>query len=266
MIGNDGDRSDLTGNAAELVVYNHGEFRPTISRLHAVNSVGWRPVINLVSDSREVILWVDRAAYKNNNPDTVNYPGLMEWPPNGGNESGDNYGNELIGYFIPSASGAHTFYVSGDDHITVYLSPDANPANKQQICFEPNWNNARQWVATSRRNTAAPENISAPVTMIAGQKYFIDTIHQEGGGGDSVGVTVQAPGAPTPANGDLPISSANMSPYSSLGPVVITNDLPAAISIGELGVLTLTAGVDGTPPYTYQWLRNGTNIPGAIRK
>ena len=91
------------------------------------------------------------AVYRNDQPSTQNYPDAMEWPPNGGNESGDNYGNELFGYFVPCVSGSYTFYTSGTDQITVFLSPDTNPANKVQICFEPAWNDSRQWVATSRR-------------------------------------------------------------------------------------------------------------------
>ena len=112
------------------------------------------------------------------------------------------------------------------------------------------------------RRTAA--NVSAAINLIAGRKYYIDAIHRAGGGADSVGVLAQLPGAAAPLNGDPPIQGANLSPYSTLGPIHITNDLPASISVNVSSQVTLGVGVDETPPYTYQWQRNGTNIFSAV--
>ena len=197
-----------------------------------------------------------------NNPTFVTYEPYLEYGPNGSNGVGNNYGNDLRGFITPLASGSYTFYISSDDQSTAYLSTDENPANATQLCVEPVWNNARQWKVTSRRNATAPENISAAKTLTAGKSYFVYVIHREGGGGDSVGLAWEGPNLPTLNNGDPPIGAANLSPYTSLGPVVITNQPPDQ-TVAELNSVTLSAGVDGTPPYLINWTRNGTNIPGA---
>src|SRR5205814_10508575 len=90
------------------------------------------------------------------------------------------------------------------DRSALYLSTHDSPDNEAQIAAEPERNDPRQWVATSRRSDP-PENRSTPIPLQAGKGYFIRVLHQEGQGGDNVGVTWQLPGAPEPQNGDPPI-------------------------------------------------------------
>src|SRR5580765_4567210 len=64
-----------------------------------------------------------------NNPDVINYPTLFEWPaqPDGSAPPGDvrnSYGVQIIGYFYPTTTGPHTFYISSDDNSVLYLSTD----------------------------------------------------------------------------------------------------------------------------------------------
>jgi hypothetical protein len=56
----------------------------------------------------------------------------------------------------------------------------------------------------------------------------------------------------------------------NLGPNIVNVAGPAGIhtqpqpqTVGESSPATFTVGASGTPPFTYQWRRNGTTIPGA---
>jgi hypothetical protein len=44
--------------------------------------------------------------------------------------AGENYGTRIRGYVTAPVSGLYTFWESGDDAVTLLLSPDENPANK----------------------------------------------------------------------------------------------------------------------------------------
>ena len=49
-------------------------------------------------------------------------------------ENGDNFVNEVNGFFIPAVSGTYDFIVTGDDNVDLFLSTDSNPNNKRLIC------------------------------------------------------------------------------------------------------------------------------------
>ena len=91
----------------------------------------------------------------------------------------DNYGIRARGYLYPPANGDYTFWISGDDYIELYLSTDDDPANMAMICEVPGWTPAQVW-------DKYPEQQSAPITLAAGQKLYIEALMKEGGGGDSL--------------------------------------------------------------------------------
>ena len=102
----------------------------------------------------------------------------------------DNYGTRVHGYLVPETTGQYTFWLATDDGGELWLSTDADPANRQLIATVPGWTAPRQW-------TKFPEQQSAPVTLQAGQSYFIEALMKEGGGGDNLAVGWQGPGQGT---------------------------------------------------------------------
>ena len=50
-----------------------------------------------------------------------------------------------------------------------------------------------------------PENISEPIPLEGGRRYYIEALMQEGAGQDNLSVAWQLPGQPAPRNGELPI-------------------------------------------------------------
>ncbi len=83
-----------------------------------------------------------------------------------------NYGVRLSGYLHVPVSGSYVFYISSNEQGGLFLSSDDNPENKRRIAFEPlNQNATRAWTGTAdgRRNADNPENISEPISLLAGR-------------------------------------------------------------------------------------------------
>src|SRR5262245_5777153 len=215
-----------------------------------------------------------------NNPDNVNYPARFEWPTGPDDATpppGDvknSYGIQIIGYFYPPITGQYRFAIAADDNAVLYLSTDSNPANKVRICIEAGWNTVRNWDnQDSGRGRALVDmgtvderwnNQSKPITLQSNVVYFIEALQKEGGGGDNVAVAYRTDGTwPTVAGGDLPIPGSQLSTFDKTnGPVVIAIH-PQSQTVGENQPVTFRVEANGTPPYSYQWTRNGTDITGA---
>lgn len=99
----------------------------------------------------------------------------------------DSYGDRIKGFITAPTSGAYTFWIAGDDAGQFWLSTDSSAANKVQLCSFFQWVGSRAW------NIYAVQK-SAPVNLVAGQKYYFEILHKEGAGGDSIAVGWLKPG------------------------------------------------------------------------
>jgi hypothetical protein len=108
---------------------------------------------------------------------------------------GDNYGARIRGYLYPPETGDYNFWIAGDDACEFLLSTDDDPANVIRIAWIDGWCDPYDW-----DNTGGSDNpnqaSAAPVTLQAGQKYYIEGGLKEGGGGDGIAVAWQGPGIP----------------------------------------------------------------------
>ena len=98
----------------------------------------------------------------------------------------DNYGARVRGYVYPPADGDYTFWVTGDDFCELYLSTDDDPANAALIAEVPGWTSYLEWDKYT-------EQQSAPITLVAGQKYYIEGLMKEAGGGDNIAAAWAGP-------------------------------------------------------------------------
>jgi hypothetical protein len=175
---------------------------------------------------------------------------------------GDFYGERLSGFLSPPADGAFIFFLSADDNAELYLSTDEAPQNKVLLAREPIWNAPRYWVGTARRDPVSPENRSIPVTLRAGNRYYIEVLHKEGIGNGHVEVAWQLPNADAPVNGSAPIGSLFLSYAtdftSDMPPTIVNSPKDTTVIAGEAATLTVTSS--GFGPFQYQWKRNGANI------
>ncbi len=178
---------------------------------------------------------------------------------------GTNYGVRLSGFIMAPTSGNYTFYIASDDQSELYLSSDENSSRKARIAFEPQYNNQRDWTGITRRNPASPENRSAAIPLTAGQAYYVEILHKQGGGGEHVAVAWQKPGDPPPVTGEAPISGDYLS-YAdpALQPPRIASQPPnQTVLLGSTANFAVSALSQSS--LSYQWRFNGVDIPNAIQ-
>ena len=139
----------------------------------------------------------------------------------------DNYGTRLYGWLYPPQSGDYIFWVAGDDGCELRLSTDADQANKKLIATVATWTNSREW-------TKEVNQRSSPVTLEAGQRYYIEALQKEGGGGDSIAVAWQGPGISQQV-----ISAGGVGPTPLL-PVRAYSPLPPDGAVDTVQTITLS--------------------------
>jgi autotransporter-associated beta strand protein len=100
---------------------------------------------------------------------------------------GQNYGDRIRGYITAPASGYYTFWISSDDNSSLSLSTDTQPANKAQIAYVSGWTSPLAWTSFSSQQ-------SAPVFLTGGLKYYVEVLHKQDGGADSLAVGWTLPG------------------------------------------------------------------------
>ena len=168
----------------------------------------------------------------------------------------DNYGTRILGYVVASETGDHTFWLATDDDGELWLSTDANPANKRRIASITGWSDARQW------NKFASQK-SATIALTAGQSYYIEVLQVEGAGGDNIAVGWSKPGQSTASPSEV-IPGSALRPWVSgtaVAPVITTQPQDRSVVVGQSA--TFSAVASGTPSPTYQWQRGGVAISGA---
>jgi len=109
---------------------------------------------------------------------------------------GDNYGQRMRAYVCAPWTGEYTFYIASDDSSELYLSSSQNPAGAARIAYVNGWTDYRQWDKYTTQR-------SQPVTLQAGQLYYLEAIQKEGSGGDHLSVAWTGPGITEP--GDPPV-------------------------------------------------------------
>ncbi|MFC4100260.1 fibronectin type III domain-containing protein [Paenibacillus xanthanilyticus] len=114
---------------------------------------------------------------------------------------GDNYGTRIRGYIVPTVTGTYQFAIAGDNNAELWLSANENAASKSKIAEVIDWTNEKDW------NQYASQK-SGLITLTAGQRYYVEVLHKEGGGGDHAAVAWKTPGSASFAV----IGGANLAP------------------------------------------------------
>ena len=150
---------------------------------------------------------------------------------------GDRYGLRMSAILQPQVTADYSFWVSGDDNCELWLSSDDSPANKQRIARVPGWTPAEDW-------DEFPEQRSDVIRLVAGNRYYIEALMKEHGGGDSLavawsqadtpqvipGAVLTPPAAASPApNGGLLLKPPN--DFSQYAP---NNSFVGAVQVFDL--------------------------------
>ncbi len=124
----------------------------------------------------------------------------------------EQYGSRLRAFLVPPASGDYIFAIAGDDQCELWLGASESKFDRQLVASVPRCTQLRQW-------TLYPSQISRPVRLEAGKRYFIEALHQQGPGRDHVSVGWKPPGA-----GDFEIIRGNALAAFSRDPNDINDD------------------------------------------
>jgi hypothetical protein len=88
----------------------------------------------------------------------------------------NDYGGRLSGWIVPPETAEYHFFLRSDDNSQLSLSADADPANAVIIASEAS-------CCGPFEEPGAPET-SGPILLTQGNRYYIEAIWKEGGGGD----------------------------------------------------------------------------------
>ncbi len=202
--------------------------------------IGGTAVSNLTSDP----------SYPDN-PDSSELLSSFEGPTNVAND----YGSRISGYIHAPVTGNYTFWISSDDNGELWLSSDDKPENVTRIAHVPGWTQSRNW-------TKYPEQRSASINLVAGNRYYVEALYKERGGGDNLAVAWSYPG-----QAQTVIDGSFLSLYTP-----VNNNPPSIQSVADqtgAQYQTASLSINGSDPdgdsltYSATGLPNGLSIGSA---
>jgi CotH kinase protein/Lamin Tail Domain/Putative Ig domain/PA14 domain len=183
-------------------------------------------------------------------PGSPTFDGLLTNSFEAPSNAYDSYGQRLQALMTAPQTGNYRFWIASDDASQLFVSTNDSPANRRLVAWVSAWTSAREWTKESNQQ-------SALIPLVAGQRYYIEALMKEGGGGDNLAVRWQLPSGAF----ETPIPASRFQPYGLSGPVVSVQ--PTNLSVIEGGTAIFSVSLGRSVGATYQWKRNGTNIPGA---
>lgn len=136
-------------------------------------------------------------------PDTPNSKVIINGDLESPVDIGSFFGRRMRGFLRAPATGDYTFYIAGDDNCQLWLSSDITVSNAVMIASSPSWTSPYQW-------TKYTEQQSQIIHLNAGDVYYFEVVHKEGGGGDHVEVAWNGP----TLSGPVVIGSQYLSPWT----------------------------------------------------
>ncbi len=118
-------------------------------------------------------------------PDKIVIRDSADWQ--GYFDNNGNYGSTMRGVFIAPSSGNHQFWISGDDQVQLYISPDVSPTNATLRASASPFTNYQAF-------DEAPSQATGPIAMVAGQPYFFEARVKQGSFGNHLSIGWQEPG------------------------------------------------------------------------
>ena len=149
---------------------------------------------------------------------------------------GDSYGQCLRAYVTAPTDGPYTFWIASDDAGELWLSTDDRPANVRRIAYVPGYTNSREWTTYTQQCST---NVVGTINLVAGQRYYIEALMKEDGGGDNLCVRWQLPSTVI----EEPIPAGRLTAFVPTPDttVSIRATAPTASELGPVkGTLTIT--------------------------
>ena len=129
------------------------------------------------------------------------------------------FGARMRAFLTPAAPANYTFWVSGNDSCELWLSPDADPANRVRIARSTVGTGAQSWAENADQR-------SAPVSLEVGRRYYIEALMKEGSGRDNLAVAWAASPADVPTVIGGEYLTAFDTPAAAAGTVLVEAGKP----------------------------------------
>lgn len=148
---------------------------------------------------------------------------------------GTNYGSRIRAYLVPTNSGPYTFYLSSSDSAELLFQDlEATWGGISLLAHVDGQTAYREW-------TRYPSQQSAPIELIAGQRYYLEAVHKAAGGGDHIEVGWTGPGL----EGTNPIPASFLAPFDINYPPDLETPLyPIPLSTPNGGLVAVLTGTD----------------------
>jgi len=101
--------------------------------------------------------------------------------PEGPRDIANHYGTRMRGFLTPTNSGLYTFWIASDDASELWFSADETPFLREKIARVDGFTAYQDFDKFGTQQ-------SAPISLVAGQSYYLEILHKEHGGGDHVSV------------------------------------------------------------------------------
>ena len=118
--------------------------------------------------------------------------------------NGVPFGARYRGFLVPSVTGIHRFWISGDDQAELWLADGSVTPHGESSPRTDRFGKRRiAWIEDERFNSLStspfnfdqfPFQRSVAIHLQAGQPYYIEVLHKEGGGISHVALAWQPPG------------------------------------------------------------------------
>ncbi len=165
----------------------------------------------------------------------------------------DNYGDRFRGWFIAPMTGNYYFFIASDDGSELWLGTNALAAGRRRIAYVSGWVNYQSWTSQANQKSAA-------IALSAGQRYFLEALHSEGGGGDHCSVGVQFPSGAL----ERPITAQWLEPWTDKATLVaVSATVSTASEGGTPGEFTLKRTGDSSAALTVSFAVSGTATSGS---
>jgi hypothetical protein len=190
------------------------------------------------------------------NPVQVRHLTSFDTIPALGGDFAEQFGGKLSGWLTPTETGSYRFFIRSDDASDLLLSLTGQPENADLIAWEPVCCGAFEEPLETATET------SLPISLTAGQKYYLSAEYKEGTGGDYVQVAWRKEGDATPASSLTPIPGTLFESYAPAEPPrfdqptvsggTVTFTWTGTGTLEESSNLTDWSAVAGNPASGYQ--------------